>query len=240
MLATLKSTKVRSTERDDKIGLLGCKILIGSTAERVYSAGLDVALSRRETTGIQQQHPQVASTLSLTATATPRQVDSGRKRGRSLDLLDASTLREWQAEKAKYNVQEVLDIMRKDADRKASIPAKAVGTDIAFPFRRFEGLSRMDERLLQRSPIFAPSSLCFVVSKTVFLSEARGFSVIDPSARNKSTPSGLLRTPFLQVLDLSIRLQKEHGRRSFYLPTTKAVVLPKPEGTAILICTISM
>jgi hypothetical protein len=231
-------------------GLIGCKILDGPTAARAHSAGFDVALSRREL--LPAQAVPVAST---SAPRAPPPTTTVKKRGRGSKLLAGSrTIDEWRELLTKKGSEELRKIMEtmdtprpdeRDEDLEPE-PEVAVSPpqttqqsepadgykfkDVAFPYRRLEGVARADGRFNEPAEIIAPSSMCFIVDKRTFLNEAKGFRVVQTASTQRSADGP--RTPFLQVLDLSLRLRSDNNRRSLYLPTQMGVIRNKPEGTA--------
>jgi len=157
----------KSAKAGTRVGLIGCKLMHGATAERVHSAGLDVAVARR------------FSTEAIGDLTTYHQSGPGNR--------------------------------------------------TVFPYRRLEGAPRADRRLNVQAAITAPSSLCFIADKRTFTDLAGGLRTRDGGTGR----TALLRldTPFLQVLDLSLRLQRESDRSHLYLPTHKVVVFNQSEGS---------
>jgi hypothetical protein len=228
------------------MGLIACKILDGPAAKRVHSAGLDVALSRREvllgSSASVAQKSEVKALLASPAAA--------RKRGRGKRWSDAKTVSEWRdmlTQTGSEELRKIMQDMAKETDREGEAEAERAPSpepshpalpqwtpgdrvDVVFPYRRLEGVARVDGRFNVTAEIIAPSSLCFIVDKHTFLDVAKGFH---EQMSSVSEATSHLRTPFLQVVDLSLRLRRDAGRRSAYLPTNKGVIRSRPEGTVL-------
>jgi hypothetical protein len=260
-LDSLQSVKGRASGKTSPdsagTGLIGCKILDGPTAARAHSAGFDVALSRRELLPAQAVPVALTSApRALPATTTVKKRGRGNKM-----LAGSKTIDEWRELLTKKGSEELRKIMEtmgtprpigsQDERDEEPEPEPEVAVsptlappqttqqreptdgyrfeDVVFPYRRLEGVARADGRFNEPAEIIAPSSMCFIVDKRTFLNEAKGFRVVQTALTQRSADGP--RTPFLQVLDLSLRLRSDNNRRSLYLPTQKSVIRNKPEGT---------